>query len=175
MKRSAFTLVEMMVSIAILSLMMLFLYKSYAQINQDNEIFKTKSLQTQEEFLRNKTLFLDLTLATAKSITILNQDKQSDIVFMQTSNSLYGRINPFVAYIKKDKKLFRLESLKPFKEYPLNSENDFIGEMFATVESFRLYSEDRDANTTNASSYLLHVTFEKDDTLLYKIQLLNEE
>lgn len=174
MRRHAFTLLEMMVSIAILSLMMLFLYKSYAQLNQDNELFKAKSQKSQREFLEKKTLFLDLTLATSSSIKILNQDKESDIVFMRTSHSLYGRIEPYVAYIKKEKKLFRLEALKPFETYPLASETAFIGEEFAEVKSFRLYAQKQDANTTHATSYLLHL-LSKNTPLLYKIKLLNEE
>ncbi|HIC13491.1 MAG TPA: prepilin-type N-terminal cleavage/methylation domain-containing protein, partial [Sulfurimonas sp.] len=36
MKKSAFTLIELLISIAILSILMLFLYKSYANLNRSN-------------------------------------------------------------------------------------------------------------------------------------------
>ena len=91
---------------------------------------------------------------------------------MQSSHSLYGRINPYIAYIKKEEELYRLESLEPFVEYPLESRSDFFGESLGQVKSFRLYTTQGDEKTNKA--YLVHVDFIDEEDILYKINPLNE-
>lgn len=172
MRRSAFTLMEMMVSITILSIMMLFLYKSYADLHKSNAYFKDKSEDVGSYMKKKQTLFLDFTLAHFGSIRILNQDTKEDVVFLQSSHSLYGRINPYIAYIKKEEELYRLESLEPFVEYPLESRSDFFGESLGQVKSFRLYTTQGDEKTNKA--YLVHVDFIDEEDILYKINPLNE-
>lgn len=174
MKRFGFTLLEMMISIAILSMMMIFLYKSYAHMNRTNEIFKTKSLQAQTLSMKKKTLFLDFTLAHAKSITVQNLDKQSDIVFLQTENSLYGYISPFVAYIKKNDDLFRIESHTPFTIYPLPSDTEFFGESLGKAKTFRVYQKAPDQNSSGGEEVIVHMALQKEEEVLYKLKLLNE-
>ena len=38
--RKAFTLIELMISVSILSIMMIFLYKSYASVNMSNKFYE---------------------------------------------------------------------------------------------------------------------------------------
>ncbi|MDY0121799.1 MAG: prepilin-type N-terminal cleavage/methylation domain-containing protein [Sulfurimonas sp.] len=174
MRRNAFTLMEMMVSIVIFSIMVLFLYKSYAQLHVTNNFFADKSQELGSYLKKKQTVYLDFTLAHYNSVKILNQDKGEDVVFMQTNNSLYGRIHPYVAYIKKDKELYRLESLRPFENYPLENESDFFGESLGEVKGFRVYAQSGEGNNS-ALSYLVHVDFVEEDELLYKVVPLNEE
>lgn len=172
MRRNGFTLMEMMVSITILSIMMLFLYKSYADLHKSNAYFQEQSGELHNYLKKKQTLFLDFTLAHFESIRILNQEKNEDVVFLQSSNSLYGRINPYIAYIKKADKLYRLESLKPFKEYPLESRHDFFGESLGKVERFRVYPQQGENKADKG--YLIHIDFVDDEDILYKINPLNE-
>ena len=62
MRRSAFTLMEMMVSITILSIMMLFLYKSYADLHKSNAYFKDKSEDVGSYLKKSKHFFWILPL-----------------------------------------------------------------------------------------------------------------
>jgi prepilin-type N-terminal cleavage/methylation domain-containing protein len=175
MKRSGFTLMEMMVSVTILSIMMVFLYKSFSEMKNTNLFFQTKAGVLESYLEKKKTVFLDFSLAHFGSVKILNQDKQTDVVFMQTTNSLYGRINPYVAYIKKENDLYRLESLLPFATYPLGVDADFFGEKLGKVKTFRVYEQNvSDANSTYKKAWLVHIDFLKEDDLLYKITPLNE-
>jgi len=97
-------------------------------------------------------------------INILNQNMKEDVVSFQSSNSIYKRINPYIAYLIKDSKLYRLESLKEFKEYPYSLDNEFSVEYFGEVNSFRLYqSKDKQ------KSFLLHVDFKSDEDILLKL------
>jgi prepilin-type N-terminal cleavage/methylation domain-containing protein len=175
MKRSGFTLMEMMVSVTILSIMMVFLYKSFSEMKNTNLFFQTKAGVLESYLEKKKTVFLDFSLAHFGSVKILNQDKYTDVVFMQTSNSLYGRINPYVAYIKKEDALYRLESLLPFTIYPLNVDADFFGEKLGEVKSFRVYEQSiADSNSTYKKTRLVHMDFAQEEDLLYKITSLNE-
>lgn len=166
--RKAFTLIELMVSIVILSIMMLFLYKSYAGLNKSNKVF-SKELQTiSKTELIKKVIYLDFTLA--KSINILNQDKKEDVVFLQTTHSIHNRINPYVAYIVKEKKLYRLESLKEFQEYPLGVESEFVVDELGSVKSFRVYA----SKEKSKNLYLIHLLFKDISEVLLKTKALNK-
>jgi prepilin-type N-terminal cleavage/methylation domain-containing protein len=165
--RRAFTLIELMISISILSIIMIFLYQSYSSLNKSNEFYKKEVLHIKKEQLIKKILFLDFSLALSKSITILNQEKNQDIVFLQSSNSMHRRFNPYIAYIMKDSKLYRLESLKEFVEYPINIDAQFSVECFGEVNIFRIYE------SQNKNGYLIHIDFKNDEDILLKVKKLN--
>ena len=169
--RKAFTLIEMLVSVTILSIMMIFLYESYASLNKSNQIYKNEVNSIKSEQIKKRVIYLDFSLALHKKTNILNQGTKEDIVFTQSSNSIHKRYNPYIAYIVKDFKLYRLESLKEFKEYPLSldveADVDYLGE----VNSFRVYrSKEKDKEI-----YLVHVDFKESDDILLKIKVLNEK
>lgn len=175
MKRNAFTLIEMMVSISILAMMLLFLYKSYADMHQANDIYKTKSFQASSLFTKKKTIFLDFTLADATTITIIPIDPKSDFVYFQTSHSLYGNLDPYVAYIKREEELYRIESLQSFEGYPIPSNVTYSNaESLGKIQIFRLYKKASDANANSDDAYLLHTRFETNEEILYKLKPLNE-
>jgi prepilin-type N-terminal cleavage/methylation domain-containing protein len=165
-KREGFTLIEMMISISILSLLMLFLYQSYAQLNKSNTQVQ-QSVTSLEDFETIKRiLYLDLSLA--HTITIIPQDKENDVVFLQTTNSIHGRFHPYVAYIYKENFLYRLESLAPFKEYPFGADVDFDVDKLAQIQHLRLYKSKADP-----SYVLLDIELTKRKKILFKTKALN--
>jgi len=190
--RKAFTLIELLISVSILSIMMIFLYKSYASLNMSNDFYKKEVDTIKSEQVKKRVFFLDFSLSLYKKNQILNQETNEDVVFLQTSNSLHRRFNPYVAYVVKDSKLYRLEALKEFKEYPLNIDSEFEVDYMGEVNSFRVYkstgkfevmpvndNNTTDTNTTKAQSpaelFLVHVDFKKEKDILLKIKGLNEQ
>ncbi|MBU1659427.1 prepilin-type N-terminal cleavage/methylation domain-containing protein [bacterium] len=175
--RKAFTLIELLVAISLLSIIMIFLYKSYSSLNISNTIFKEKLNHIKNEQIKKRVIFLDFSLALFASNTILNQNKKEDVVFFQSSNSIHDRDNPYIAYIVKNSKLYRLESLREFKDYPLNQASEFSIDDFGEVNSFRVYKSD--GNTTSSSNskelFLVHVDFKNGEDVLLKIKPLNEK
>ncbi|MCD6433320.1 MAG: prepilin-type N-terminal cleavage/methylation domain-containing protein [Sulfurimonas sp.] len=168
--RGGFTLIELMISITILSIIMTFLYKSYASLNTSNEILKQElSAITTTQKLK-KVVYLDFLLAMKNSIDILNSDKLEDTVFLQSSNSIHRRINPYIAYMLRDKKLYRLESLKRFMTYDLPINSEFDVDYLGKVESFRVYK----SSDSKKESYLIHIDFKNFEKVLLKIKVLNE-
>ena len=169
MKKTAFTLIELIISIVILSILMLFLYKSYAGLNKSNIIFSEEVQKITKGQLLKKTIYLDFASALSKSVSVLNQDRQEDVVFLQTTHSVHKRINPYVAYLVQDNVLYRLESLKPFKEYPLGADSEFVSDKLGEVKSFRVYA----SKAENQELYLVHIIFSKRDEILLKVNVLN--
>ena len=163
--KKAFTLIEMMIAVSILSLMMLFLYKSYADLNRSNKFFKTQAQEIKTQELIKQTLFLDIYLALDNGINILNQGKNLDIVYTQTSHSLHKKYNPYLAYTVNDSKLYRLESLTPFTNFPIPSDKEFTVDYLGEVNTFKLYK----STNKKKNSYFLHVDFKKQDKVLLKI------
>ncbi len=174
MKRRGFTLIELMVSISILSLMMIFLYQSYASLNRSNAFYKKEVNRIIDRDMIKKIIYLDFTLSVHKSVKILNQEKTEDVVFFQSSNSLHKNYNPYIAYFIKDSKLYRLESLIEFKEYPLSSENEFSVDFLGEADSFRVYVSSKKINKKIPAIYLTHIDFKEGKDILFKTKVLNE-
>lgn len=172
--RKAFTLIELLISIVILSILMLFLYKSYAALNKSNQIFEEELKSVTKIELLKKVIYLDLSLAVQSdtngtAIQILNQDRDEDVLFLQTFNSIHDRVNPYVAYIVKEKKLYRLESLKRFREYPLGADSEFVVDELGEINSFRVYK----SKDSTQELYLVHLSFKEESEILLKIKVLN--
>ena len=172
--RSAFTLMEMMISISILSIMMLFLYQSYSALNSSNSKYKEKATVIKNERLKSSILYKDFALALSATTKILNQDRRVDVVFMQSANSIHKRHNPYLAYVFKDEKLYRLESLREFKEYPLAADSEFSIDYLGEAESFRVYKSTVKVGAVVPEIYLVHVDFKQEEDVLLKIKTLNE-
>jgi prepilin-type N-terminal cleavage/methylation domain-containing protein len=171
MKKKGFTLIELIISIVILSILMLFLYKSYASLNKSNVLFakEVKKIEKMEKI--KKTLYIDFSVAMAKSVTIISQSRDIDIVFLQTNNSIHQRINPYVAYVVNNKKLYRLESLKPLKEYPFGADSEFVTDYLGEVKSFRLYK----SQEKKSEVYLVNVVFKNSEEILLKTEVFNSK
>ncbi len=173
--RKAFTLIEMMISVVILSIIMLFLYESYSALNRSNSFYGERVEHIKDEQLRKRAVFLDFSLALHETVKILNQERDEDVLYMQSSNSLHKRYNPYIAYIVKNKKLYRLESIKEFKEYPFSVDNNFIVDFIGDVDSFRVYKSIKKKQDATLVSYLVHIDFTKENDILLKVKALNEK
>jgi len=167
--KKAFTLIEILIAITILSIMMLFLYKSYSSLNLSNRFYKDELGQIKSGYLKKKVLFLDLSLAYQEKTNILNQDPKEDVLFMQSANSIHRRHNPYIAYIVHDSRLYRLESLHQFKEYPLSTAGEYVADDLGEVISFRIYRSKEDEG-----AYLVHADFKEDEDILLKVKALQE-
>lgn len=163
--RKGFTLIELMISIVILSIIMVFLYKSYAELNAQNKKYEQVSSEIKKFELIKEMLFLDISLSKSKSMTIIHLDPKEDIVFFQSAHSIHDRIHPYIGYIVKDQKLYRIESLRPLKSYPIESNIDFDIDLLGDVENFRLYPA-----ISSKEEYLADISFKQKQRILIKIK-----
>ncbi len=173
MKRGAFTLIEMMIAITIFALIVVFLYKSYDSLKRSNEKYTKITNQMQRNWRIKKMFFLDFSLIIKSDISVLNQEKNEDVVILQTSNSIHNRTNPYVAYVVKDGVLYRLESLQKLT-YPFGA--DVVGDVdeIGKVKRFRIYKALKKEEQHAVTYYLIDVKFANDERILYKVRALNE-
>lgn len=173
--RKAFSLIELLISITILSLMMVALYKSYSSLNMSNEIYKDKSNSIKTIELKKKTIYLDLSLAipssNLESLRYLDQDTKLDIISFQSTNSIHKRFNPYITYIVKDSILYRLESLKIIKKYPFDSDINADIDEFGEVDEFKVYK----SKAKKYEAYLVDIKFKDGSYILQKVKVLSQK
>lgn len=161
--RRAFTFVEMMISVSLLAVIILFLYTSLSKLQQGNRFYASKLEQVEEKSKLIKTLYLDLSLAKKGSLSVISKDKYYDILLMQTKHSVHQRIMPYVGYIVSKEGFFRIESSKKLN-YPLSSEIDMLVDMLSEVKNFRVYI---------SRGHALVDIDDGGDKMLLKVRLLN--
>ncbi len=164
MRRTAFTLIEMMIAITLFSVVMIFLYQSMATLDKSNRFYghKLDDIKTQQSLV--KTLYLDLSLSVANSGEINNINSDEDMVFMQTSHVLHTHVMPYVVYLVKNRHLYRVESVSKLS-YPFESNINALIDDFGEVKKFRLYK--------NSTHFLLHLNIDGKEETLLKIRHLN--
>ncbi len=165
MKRSGFTLIEMMIAISILAMISVFLYKAIAQLDHSNKFYGQKLQNITDSQKMLNLFYLDLSLVRYNSMNVDTQDKEFDHLYFQTSNSIHNRIEPYIAYVIQEKRLYRIESSIKLS-YPILSDSEIVMDDLGVVENFRLY-----ATKTHFLIYLKQPTKEE---ILIKVRKLNE-
>lgn len=143
MRRNAFTLVELLVSIALFGLISIFLFGTIDQLRKQQTFFQKK-----ETILSKKNRILSLLrtdLDRAQSVNVsATASRDFDTVSITGSNhSLYAIDSPYVVWLilKVDNTLVRLESPLPITLPILSEERYLIHSdlIEKQCELFRLY------------------------------------
>lgn len=143
MRRNAFTLVELVVSIALFGLITVFLFGAIDELRKQQRFFQQKEVVLSKKNQILSLLRTDIDRAQSVSVSA-SASKNFDYVSISGSNrSLYGIDRPFVVWIvlKARNTLVRLESASPIT-LPIRPEalylthSDRIG---TQCELFRLY------------------------------------
>jgi len=167
--KKAFTLIELVVATIILSILMVFLYRSYADLNRVNKTYTKSADHLREEELIKKTFYLDLLLAGKESIVIQQIDKQFDFISFMTRHSIHRRINPYVSYIVKEKVLYRLESLQQIKSLDINRDIAYDIDKIGEVKKLKLFG----TRDNKKEYFLLDLELIEKPKILFKIKVLN--
>lgn len=156
MRRSAFTLMEMLVSVVLLVLITLFMYSAIAGSNMTAKTLQKHSASDQNRTLLYALLFRDCVEALwVRPMAMPN--KHFTVLQMQTRNTLYDIAAPYVTYYVngQSKALIRLESATRIR-LPVSYEQkplihaDVLG---ADVTSFNVYAAAlSDTNTTDGNA-----------------------
>jgi type II secretory pathway pseudopilin PulG len=168
MKKS-FTLLEVLISITLFMIVMLFLYKTLDQTKYSNKLFSSK-----EESLKLSNDLYDIFLedvAQSESIKIiLDKDKRS-IVKIVSSNTYHNSFYTHITYlIGSNDKLLRIESKSEFKEVETPYEfyeDSFIDILLEEIEVFEVQK--------GTSSYLFAIKQKDKQRVLYNTYQLGVE
>jgi len=107
--RNAFTLVEVLISIALLGLILPALYQSVDLLRDSNHQLKEYLIESKKETKASKTLYLDI--ASSDGNLTLRDGEFDRVCMEQTRNSLYGLASAKVCWVvlKNDHTLVRVE------------------------------------------------------------------
>ena len=119
--KKAFTLVEIIISIFLFSLIMIFLYKSISTIQINNKNFR---LNSQKNLNLTKTIsLLKKDLILSNNIKIKKIDKNFNNIKLKTKNSIYNFAYPTVEWLvlKKSQNLVRVEYVNHLQKHLLST------------------------------------------------------
>jgi len=137
--RKAFTLIELMISIALTVIVVFFLYKALSNQERASEVLGSHAYSLFLKEKLYKLLFLDLSQAQEVKVEpLFNKDYR--LLILKTTNSLHQIPLPYVAYFvhERNKTLVRLESAYPIK-FPLDFEKvklTFADPLVSDVKKF---------------------------------------
>jgi len=143
--KKSFTLIEVLVSVAILGILFNFLFSTTNDLKKQNQHLLTKSNNIFHQEIIFKTLVSDFSQSIDTPSVIYG--KNYDIVRFSSKNSYYGIIEPVITYFvsKKDKSLIRTESLNKYDIYKKEDiyENQILADILCDkVKSFKVYYKD---------------------------------
>ncbi len=161
MRKKAFTLIELLISVFLLGLIVNFLYSAVANLQKTNLIFYDKSTQLQKKQKLLDLIYDDIFLA--KSIKI--SGVKNSFLDIQTSNSIYDIEYPYVSWVlsKKNDTLMRFESVLKFQD--MTSDNNHlyhITQIGQNCERFHIY-QSKDKN-----NILIDIKFKDQERLVYE-------
>ncbi len=149
MKKS-FTLLELLISISIFSIIIVFLYKTLDQTKYSNILFSKKQETLKESNHLHNILLEDVT--ESNSIPTVTPDKnKNSIVKINTSNTYHDAFFNNVTYlVGNTKKLLRIESEKVFTELEAKNidfyKNAYIDVLLEDIEYFELKNDGNNYN-----------------------------
>jgi prepilin-type N-terminal cleavage/methylation domain-containing protein len=140
MKKS-FTLLELLISITLFSIIVVFLYKTIDQTKHSNNLFSNKE-QALKESNHLHNIFLE-DIAESSSITITNDKNKNSIIKIVTNNTYHNAFFNNITYlINSSKKLVRIESYQAFNELqPMTLDfeaNSYMDVLLEDIELFEL-------------------------------------
>lgn len=140
--KKAFTILEVVISITIFMILILFLYKVLDQTKYSNILISQKEKELEVSNRLHDILLEDI--AESKQITIDMTKEKNSLVKIETTNTYHNPYYKHVTYVIGDTfKLLRIESLNAFStgenvNMDLFFENAFIDVLANDVELFEV-------------------------------------
>ncbi len=143
--KKAFTLIEVLISIVLFSIILLFLYKALDITKTSNHFYEKKIAVLKETNDVKSILYEDI--AESKSLIIDFDNNGYAILKLQSSNIYHNPFYKYVTYVISDNKsLIRIESAKVFnKNEVIDSffNEAFVDILLLNIETFKV-SQTRD-------------------------------
>lgn len=139
-ERKAFTLLEVLISIALMGLVIVALFSAVDMMQDSNQQLETHLKKSKKITQATKVMYLDM-MGSDGNITI-QKDEFSRVCIEETINSLYGLPSAKVCWLvlKKDRSLARVEGNA--YDLPLNTEQRVETDLvMSNIALFDVYHE----------------------------------
>lgn len=159
----AFTLMEILVSIALFSILVLFLYQSLDMTQKSNQFYSDKlSQKKHENFI--KKIFFDDHFNRIK-IDLLKTDREDNqLLQFQTKNYYHNPFYQNVIYmVSREKKLLRVESKTKMDMENLQDDffdNVYIDVLAVDVEKFKIIKKEKE-------KYVFYLLYSNQEKILF--------
>ncbi len=165
MKKS-FTLLELLISITLFMIIVVFLYKTLDQTKHSNKLFSNKQ-EVLKESNHLHNIFLEDIAETSKVDVIYDKNKNA-IVKINTYNTYHNAFFNNITYlIGNTKKLIRIESMKTFNTELKDDfyKNAFIDILREDIEYFELKKD--------ADNYVFAIKQRNKERVFYNAYKIN--
>ncbi len=160
-----FTLLEMVISVALFALISLYLYGTLGNLRLSDDRHARRAEAAANRYECIEALFLDLSLSVKNSVELSDETADTATLFLRTSHSLHRRVMPYVGYRVRNGILYRFESFdKPSVAFLTTPH--LVVDRIGAVRRFKVYRQ--------GSYFLVNLMFEDGGEQLLKIRGLNQ-
>lgn len=163
----SFTLIEVLVSIALLSVIVLFLYQSLDMTQKSNQFFSQKLKEQQNNLDLKEIFFKDIVSSFPKNTIVYDDKEKNSIVSLKTSNTYHNSFYQFITYfVSKKKNLLRCESKVKFNKDKLNDDffnNAYIDTIASEVKKFKVIKKAED-------KYAIYIKFVDETDIMFMLK-----
>ena len=162
MNRKAFSLIELIISIALLSIIIFFLYSTTSSLQKRNKIFSKKedSIEKNEKILN--LLYDDIFESNELNIS----GKEYSVLNLQTKSSIFNIEYPNVTWLvsRNNNTLLRFESKLKFSQMNVDNNSYYhISKVTQGCEKFLIYQ------SKDKTKILIYIKFQDKDPIIYEI------
>jgi type II secretory pathway pseudopilin PulG len=172
MKKRAFTLLELVVSVTLLFLIVFFLASNYGALKTAVE--QSERYEKREIFYNSLIRLFTKDILEAERITIKSGKTMDTVLIGKTLNSLYGRseANVYYAVLKPSRKLIRIESQEEMP-FPISITDSYKYDFLVIDREINNFKIHKSAGVKKCG-ILLFVDIENDDPIIMELGLLND-
>ncbi|HIP13014.1 MAG TPA: hypothetical protein EYG97_01035 [Arcobacter sp.] len=167
--KKSFTLVEMMISITLFSIIIIFLYQSLEVTKNSNKFYSDKLSSFIKKNNVKKIMFEDI--INAKNISISSDKNKNSILKFTTSNLYHNNFFIHVSYLlTKENNLVRIQSKDIFqknKVYNLE-DNSYIDILENKIVKFKVTTSKK-----YKKSYIIYITYENGENTILTLNSIN--
>jgi len=160
--RKAFSLIELIISIALLSIIIFFLYSTTSSLQKRNKIFSKKedSIEKNEKILN--LLYDDIFESNELNIS----GKEYSVLNLQTKSSIFNIEFPNVTWLvsRNNNTLLKFESKLNFSQMNVDNNSYYhISKVAQQCEKFLIYQ------SKDKTKILIYIKFQDKDPIIYEI------
>jgi hypothetical protein len=165
MKKQSFTLIEVLISIVLLLIIVVFLYQTLDISQKSNKFFHDKLVEQTNKTNVRDIFFMDI-LYLNSSISTSNDKNKNTIFSFQTSNTYHNAFYENITYlVSKNNNLLRIESKKKFDKNKLYDFFDtaYIDTIASNIDKFKVIKK---AN----KQYAIYLKFKDESDMMFVLQ-----
>jgi len=170
--KKAFTLVEMMISITLFSIIIIFLYQALDVTKSSNKFYSKKLQELEVKSDIKKLMFLDIMNLDSNSSIIIAKDKDDNsILKLKTSNLYHNDFFTNVTYLlTKSNKLVRIESVDIFnKEKVYNLEDkSYVDVLENNVSKFIITNDKK-----YKKDYIIYISYKNEENTIFTLKSIH--